>query len=169
MASPKGPQRRDGKKDVTSKSLIIKQIEKDILSGKKKAYGRPSTYNPDYEEMLIEHMSNGLSFECFGATIDTALQTVKYWKETIPTFMDAYNLGKAKRRLRDEKLLEEYNRGTIKGGNHNTLLFKMRAMHGVTDDVIGKRKLQMLQLDNMTPEEIRALAIKLLQVGDGSK
>ncbi len=169
MVSPKGTQKRDGKKTVTPTAIMNAQIEKDIAEGKKKAYGRPITYKPEYDDMLVEHMSQGLSFQCFGGVLNTSQDTVQYWKEKFPSFLQAYKIGKAKRRIRDEQLLEEYNRGNMKTGNTATFLFKMRAMHGITDDVIGKRKLQMLQLDNMTPEEIRALAIKLLQVGDGSK
>lgn len=51
--------------------------------------GRPSLYKPEYCEKLIEHMSSGLSFETFGASIDVCRATVFNWVNEHPEFLDA--------------------------------------------------------------------------------
>lgn len=51
--------------------------------------GRPTKYKPEYCEMLIEHMSQGYSYETFGAVVDCSKQTVYDWEEHFPEFVDA--------------------------------------------------------------------------------
>lgn len=51
--------------------------------------GRPSAYDPAYCERLIDHMSQGLSFETFGAKIGVSKQTLYTWVKQHPEFLDA--------------------------------------------------------------------------------
>lgn len=51
--------------------------------------GRPSLYRPEYCQMLIAHMSEGLSFETFAATIKTHRDTLYEWEKTHQDFSDA--------------------------------------------------------------------------------
>lgn len=55
--------------------------------------GRPPTvkdqYDPKYCEMLIEHMSKGLSYESFSAKIGTYRQILYRWEQEFPDFCDA--------------------------------------------------------------------------------
>lgn len=51
--------------------------------------GRPTKYRPEYCEALIKHMASGLSFECFGATINVARDRVYAWAKEHPEFAEA--------------------------------------------------------------------------------
>jgi hypothetical protein len=46
--------------------------------------------------MLIEHMSNGLSFESFGAVIDKNPDTLHQWAKTHPDFSESLKRGEIK-------------------------------------------------------------------------
>ncbi len=58
--------------------------------------GRPSTYDPAYCEMVIEHMREGASLTSFAAEIGVARATLNVWMEAHPEFLDAVHAGKAK-------------------------------------------------------------------------
>lgn len=43
--------------------------------------GRPSLYKPEYCQMLIDHMSKGLSYESFCAITNTCEDTLREWEK----------------------------------------------------------------------------------------
>lgn len=47
----------------------------------KNPIGRPSKYKPEYCQMLIDHMSQGLSFESFAAVINISRDTLFEWSK----------------------------------------------------------------------------------------
>jgi hypothetical protein len=51
--------------------------------------GRPTSYDPKFCEMLIEHMAKGYSFESFGSVTDTCKDTLYEWVKVHPEFSDA--------------------------------------------------------------------------------
>lgn len=51
--------------------------------------GRPPAYKPEYCEMLIDHMSSGLSYETFSAVIGTHRSVLYAWEDKYPDFKDA--------------------------------------------------------------------------------
>jgi len=51
--------------------------------------GQPTKYKPEYCEQLIEHMSKGLSFECFGPKIGVNRDTLYEWCKVHSEFSDA--------------------------------------------------------------------------------
>ena len=51
---------------------------------KKRPIGRPSKYDSKYCDMLIEHMSEGLSFESFAGLIGTCKETIYEWTRKHP-------------------------------------------------------------------------------------
>jgi len=51
--------------------------------------GRPTLYKPEYCQTLIDHMSNGLSYESFAGVVGTAKQTIYDWEKAHPEFLDA--------------------------------------------------------------------------------
>ena len=60
--------------------------------------GRPSKYKAEFCEKVIEHMASGLSFECFGATIDVSRAIVYQWAnpnsaQFKPDFLEAKKIG----------------------------------------------------------------------------
>lgn len=66
--------------------------------------GRPSDYKPEYCQMLIDHMAQGLSFEAFGGIVDCSKETLYTWSEKHPEFLDAKKIATQKCRVFWEKL-----------------------------------------------------------------
>lgn len=65
--------------------------------------------------MLIEHMTEGFSFESFGATIDVGVATLYRWVDIYPEFANAKNVGNGKSlRLFESLLVSKLN-----GKNYN--------------------------------------------------
>lgn len=124
-------------------------------------YGRPSKFQPEFCEQLIEHMSEGYSFDSFAGVISVTFETLYRWKKEFPSFNQAYQLGCAKRRDFDERLLKQYANGDIKA-SPAALIFKLKTAHKLNDDLTGVEKLKLIQLGLMTPEQIKEMAVKLL-------
>ena len=59
----------------------------------KKRVGRPTKYNPEYGDRLIEHMKGGNSLEAFCSLIGVSKQTAYQWLEKYPEFYDARKRG----------------------------------------------------------------------------
>jgi len=59
----------------------------------KPVVGRPSKYDPKYCELLIEHMSEGLSFETFAVTIGVVVSTTYDWARDHKEFSEAKRYG----------------------------------------------------------------------------
>lgn len=55
----------------------------------KRPIGRPTKYRPEYCQQLIEHMSNGFSYETFAATIGCSRAVIYDWESQHPEFLDA--------------------------------------------------------------------------------
>lgn len=66
--------------------------------------GRPSSYDPKYCEMLIEHMEKGLSFEAFAGVVGTTKKTLYSWADKHEEFLNAKEIGTELSRIFWEKL-----------------------------------------------------------------
>lgn len=95
--------------------------------------GRPTSYKPEYCEMLIKHMSQGLSFESFGAVIGVHRATVFDWAKDgnelkYPGFSDAKKIAQDKCRLFWEKIGIGLATGReeLKGGNPAIWIYNMK-------------------------------------------
>lgn len=66
--------------------------------------GRPTKYKPEYCQMLIEHMAQGLSFMSFAAKIDTTSVRLYDWVKRFPDFRYAKEVGTQKSLMFWEKL-----------------------------------------------------------------
>lgn len=85
------------------KAKIIKpKTTKDIKEPQ--PVGRPSKYKPEYCDQLIQHMSEGLSFESFAAVIDVNRDTLYQWDKDYEEFSDAIKRAKDKSQLFWEKM-----------------------------------------------------------------
>lgn len=51
--------------------------------------GRPSKYNPEFCQQLIDHMAQGLSFESFAAVIGVNQDTLYEWTKVHDEFSEA--------------------------------------------------------------------------------
>lgn len=79
--------RRPKKKidDQTTSNAEHKKIPKKV--------GRPTKYKEEYCQKLIEHMSQGLSYETFGVTIGVHLDTCYEWEKRHSKFSEAKKIA----------------------------------------------------------------------------
>lgn len=98
--------------------------------------GRPSDYRPEYCEMLIKHMSKGLSFESFGGTLqECACRTTLYrWLDAHQEFRDAKKKGTIMSLLYLERIGLKGMKGKIKGFNIAAWYINMRNKHFWSND-----------------------------------
>jgi hypothetical protein len=57
--------------------------------------GQPSKYKPEYCDMLIDHMSEGYSFESFGAVIRIGKKTMYNWIKDHEEWKEAKDVAEA--------------------------------------------------------------------------
>lgn len=77
---------------------------KNLVVKSSKEVGRPTSYKKEYCELLIEHMSKGLSYEAFAGSIGVSKQTIYDWEKVNPEFLDAKYIGTEKSRIFWESL-----------------------------------------------------------------
>jgi len=65
---------------------------------------KPTLYKKEYCERLIEHMSEGMSFEAFAGVISVTRKTLYNWKEKHEEFLEAHEIGIEKCRVFWERL-----------------------------------------------------------------
>ena len=70
-------------------------------------------YKPEYDQMLLDHLSKGLSFMSFDVPGGVAYQTLVQWCKRFPSFAQAREIGEKRRLL----LLEDEGIKMVKGGN----------------------------------------------------
>jgi len=97
------------------------------------AGGRPTKYDPKYCEMLIAHMKQGLSYECFAAVVETHKQTLYNWEKQFPEFFDAKKTGVAQCNLFWEKMGIHGAAGKLAGFNASSWIFNMKNRFRWTD------------------------------------
>jgi hypothetical protein len=95
--------------------------------------GRPSKYQPEYCEMLIKHMSEGLSFESFGGVVNCHDDTLRNWCELFPEFLDARKRGLQANKIFWERVGVDGAMGKIPGFNATSWIFNMKNRFKWTD------------------------------------
>lgn len=73
--------------------------------------GRPSEYRPEYCDMVIEAMGQGISVAAFAGTIGVACDTVYQWMKRHAEFADAVSRARAKQLLAWEQKLIRSKKG----------------------------------------------------------
>jgi len=124
--------------------------------------GAPSKYRPEYCEMLIKHMTTGLSFESFAGTVDVCDDTLREWESRHPEFSAAKKRAFAKNRVFWE---EAGTQGLFSGKdgpqlNATVWIFNMknRFRKEWTDTHKVESKVEVTDKSKpMTPAELRAL------------
>jgi len=66
--------------------------------------GQPSKYKPEYCEMLLKHMGQGLSYQSFAAIVDVDADTLYNWEKLHPEFSDTKKRAFSKCLLRWEQI-----------------------------------------------------------------
>lgn len=59
--------------------------------------GRPTKYDPDYCDRVIEDMALGYSLTAFAGSIRVARSTINVWMDAHPDFSEAVKIGTAAR------------------------------------------------------------------------
>jgi hypothetical protein len=119
--------------------------------------GRPDKYEKKYCDMLIDHMSNGYSFQSFAGEISVTIKTLYNWCDTYPDFLHAMEIGRAKGLNYDEKLLTKGALGTLRGYNFNAHKWKMANMYRWSE------KVEQTNID-ITKEDTEKLKEEALQL-----
>lgn len=68
------------------------------------AAGRKTKYKPEFCDLLIDHMSRGLSYYAFAAEINVNRDTLYEWEKNYSDFKEAKSIGLTKSLLFWEKL-----------------------------------------------------------------
>ena len=83
-------------------------------------------YRPEYDDLLLSHLSKGLSFMSFNVPGGVSYSALTSWCKRFPTFAEARDIGE-KARL---EMLETEGVKMVKGGNVVAWKFMMN-QHGV--------------------------------------
>lgn len=104
------------------------------MNSKKNSVGAPTTYKSEYCEKLIEHMSNGYSYESFAGVISSSRAVLYKWEKAHPEFVDAKKKAIDKCLLFWEKIGIE-NLFGVKGSYFNVgiWVFNMKNRFGWSD------------------------------------
>ena len=99
----------------------------------KPALGRPTKYKPEYCQLLIDHMSKGYSYQCFGSVVGVAKSTVEDWEKKKAAFRGAKEVGTALSLHFWEKIGINAVCGRIPGFNASAYIFTMKNKFNWTD------------------------------------
>lgn len=58
---------------------------------------RPTTYEPQFSDQVIEFMGRGFSLTAFAGEVNCARSTINEWMAANPEFSEAVKIGQAKR------------------------------------------------------------------------
>lgn len=92
-----------------------------------------SKYKPEYCEMLVKHMSDGLSFESFAAVAKVNRDTLYEWLKVHDSFAKAKADGFSENLLFYEKIGRAGMTGKLPGFNITAWIFNMKNRHGWRD------------------------------------
>lgn len=100
--------------------------------------GRPTKYDPDYCDMVIDHMRDGASLTSFAGSIMVARSTINEWIDNHPEFSEAVKIGKAL----CASWWENVNRGLATGGQGNatSCIFGLKNM--APDDWVDRKAVE---------------------------
>jgi hypothetical protein len=88
--------------------------------------GRPSKYKEEYDEMLIEHMKSGLSFESFAGVVEVNQDTLYEWAKVHESFSEAKSIAYSLNRLTWEKIALGASAGKIPNANMTGIIFNLK-------------------------------------------
>lgn len=124
--------------------------------------GNPIQYKPEYCDMLIEHMSNGLSFEAFAGAIGVCKKTLYNWMHNFPEFEKAREIAVSKHLLYMMKNATDGMWNTQGEGSRNLNFsvwrFVMKNIHGWRDTVDAEQKTEV-NVSGMSDEDLKKIVI----------
>lgn len=131
-------------------------------------------YKPEFCDMLIAHMREGLSFESFAGVACVSKQCLYNWREKYPEFLEAYEIGASGSRLVWEKLLIDGANGKISNYNATSVIFGLKNRfhedwkdrHDIAATVETSPQFALLlAITKLTPDQ-REARLKAIQAGD---
>lgn len=138
-----------------------------------KPFGRPTLYKPEYCEQLIEHMSQGLSFEAFGGVLRVSKQTLYDWEKANKDFLDAKQIGLECSRFFWENLGKkhiinksdsEFQCGSkSRSLNASVWIFNMKNRFGWRDKQPGEADVVVNNITEKSREEMEARISEYLE------
>jgi hypothetical protein len=96
----------------------------------------PAKYEPRFCQLLIEHMSEGLSIEAFAGVIRVHKDTIYEWAKVHPEFKEAKAIGEGASRLywerlgRDHIINESFGKDGGKSLNSSVWIYNMANRFG---------------------------------------
>ena len=91
------------KKAKEKKIQEIRQIQKNQFERKKWQITGSSEFQPEYCQMLVNHCSEGYSFQSFAARVNVLPEVIKEWIEKYPEFANARSIAEVRRKFFWEK------------------------------------------------------------------
>lgn len=126
------------------------------------AMGRPTKYKVEYCEMLVEHMSEGLSFESFASKVDSHRETLYSWAKKYEDFANAKKKGKEKCLEFWESMGRSGAAGKLPGFNAAAWIFNMKnrflwrdRQDIITTDLTEKKSITESDLENILNEKLK--------------
>lgn len=93
----------------------------------------PKPYKPEYDELLIDHLSQGYSFESFGGVVMVGKTQLYEWVKNHESFSNAKNIGTSASLLWHEKTLNSMANTPMKDKNVTALVWGMKNRFGWRD------------------------------------
>ena len=121
-----------------------------------------SKYKPEYDQLLLDHLSEGYSFESFAAIAKVNRDTLYEWEKKHKSFAEAKQLGVAKSLLFWEKMGMAGMVGKIDKFNVTSWIFNMKNRFGWRD----RQEIKKLEKDQDFGEVTHE---KIMQYIEGKK
>ena len=114
----------------------------------RESVGKPSEYDPEYCDVLVDKMSQGYSFEACAGFIGVSFQTLYNWAQKYPQFLEAKKEAFAAGRVFWEKLAIDNIINSFQGDtlNASIWIFNMKNRFGWKD----KNELELTGSDELT-------------------
>ena len=106
-----------------------------------------SKYKPEYCQLLIEHMSKGMSFRSFAGSISCGIRTIYDWCDRHPEFKEAKEVAQGKCETFYTNLGLDLATGVIEKGNATAFVW-------LTKNILKWTDKEQTQGDNSQPINI---------------
>lgn len=140
----------------------VKKI-KEIKERKKNGMGAPPKYKEEFCELLIEHMSEGFSFESFAGVVGCCMKTLDNWALEYPDFLRAKAEGRQRSLFWWEK---QGHKGlfSMEGVSLNPTVYRMNMINRFKwKDKAEEEKKIDLSVENLTDDQLENLIKEALK------
>lgn len=118
-----------------------------MTTKKAKKVGPPFKYKKENCELLVDHMTKGLSYESFAGLVGVTRDCLYKWEKAHVEFGEAKRVGKEKMLLLFERMGIQAMAGKIKGFNAATYIFTMKNKCGWSDKLDVEQTISEIKID----------------------